>query len=62
MNGFVRCAYRRLEIAHAYRDTANELHDEVSDSATARFFKNKAYFHKVRAKALLEMMTESTCK
>lgn len=55
MNGFTRCAYRRLEMAHMYRDIANELCSEAGDSGTARFFKKRAYYEKVRANALLEM-------
>lgn len=61
MNGFARCAYRRLELAHVYRDTANELHAEGNNSATAKFFKNKAYYERVRANALLEMLADASC-
>lgn len=58
MNGLTRCAYRRLELAHVYRDTANSLQDEEgnNDSAIARFFKNKAYYEKARANAFLEIL------
>ncbi|WP_349570852.1 hypothetical protein [Azotobacter salinestris] len=55
MNGIARCAYRRLELAHVYRDIANELCGEAGDSGTARFFKKRAYYEKARAHALLEM-------
>lgn len=57
MNGFTRCAYRRLELAHVYRDTANSLQDEEgNNSAIAKFFKNKAYYEKARANAFLEIL------
>ncbi|SFB60883.1 hypothetical protein [Azotobacter beijerinckii] len=64
MNGLVRCAYRRLELAHFYRDTANELYGEANtnNGAMAKFFKNKAYYEKIRANALLEMLlAEAYC-
>ncbi|GAB3380501.1 hypothetical protein GCM10027514_19720 [Azotobacter armeniacus] len=60
MNGLARCAYRRLELAHVYRDTANSLRDEDVNSATAKFFKNKAYYEKVRANAFLETLVEES--
>ncbi|TBW07060.1 hypothetical protein E0E54_04085 [Azotobacter chroococcum] len=58
MDGFARCAYRRLELAHVYRDTANELCSEDDHNPSVKFFRNKAYYEKVRASALLEMLAD----
>ena len=60
MNGFARCAYRRLELAHVYRDTANELCGEAGDRGAARFFKKRAYYGTVRAHALLEILGDTS--
>ena len=58
MDGFARCAYRRLELAHVYRDVANELYSERGNDLSARFFRNKANYERARASALLEMLAE----
>lgn len=61
MDGLTRCAYRRFELAHVYLDTANELCGENNNKASAKFFRNKAYYERARANALLEMLAETSC-